>query len=56
MDTFLSPATMFDLTDSTAASVELFPEVWRAAENLTSPDILVRRDALDRLIVLDAPR
>jgi hypothetical protein len=39
-----------------SGALEFFPEVWGAAEKLNSPDVLERRDALDRLIVLDAPR
>lgn len=52
---FLQPM-LFNSMDTTTGALEFFPEVWGATEKLTSPDILERRDALDRLIVLDAPR
>jgi hypothetical protein len=47
---------LFDFSDTASGAVEFFPEVWGATELLTSPDLIERRDALDRLIVLDAPR
>ena len=56
MDTHLSQPMLFDFADTATGAVEFFPEVWSATEKLTSPDLMVRRDALDRLIVLDAPR
>lgn len=56
MDTNLSQPALFDSTDTATGALEFFPEVWTATEKLTSPDLMVRRDALDRLIVLDAPR
>jgi HEAT repeat protein len=46
---------LFDLGESTAR-IELFPAVWGAAEDLTSPDTGVRKDALRRLQELEAPR
>jgi len=56
MDTHLSQPMLFDFADTATGAIEFFPEIWNATENLTSPDLMVRRDALDRLIVLDAPR
>ena len=56
MDTHLSQPMLFDFADTATGAIEFFPEVWNATEKLTSPDLMVRRDALDRLIVLDAPR
>ena len=56
MNTDFSQLTLFDLSDAVSGAIEIFPEVWGALEKLTSPDILERRDGLDCLIVLDAPR
>jgi HEAT repeat protein len=56
MDINFSQPMLFDFAETASGSLEFFPEVWGAAEKLTSPDVLERRDALDRLIVLDAPR
>ena len=36
--------------------VELFPEVWAAAEKLISPEILLRWEGLEGLLELKAPR
>ena len=36
--------------------VELFPEVWGAAEKLISPEILLRWEGLEGLLELKAPR
>jgi hypothetical protein len=56
MDIKLSQPALFDFADSATGALELFPEVWNATEKLTSPNLLERRDALDHLIILDAPR
>ena len=56
MDVNLSQPMLFDFADTATGALEFFPEVWSAAEKLTSPELLVRRDALDRLVVLDAAR
>jgi hypothetical protein len=56
METTLSQPMLFDAADTAAGAVELFPEVWRATEGLSSPDLMVRRESLDRLIILDAAR
>ena len=46
---------LFTLAESTG-NVELFPAVWSAAEDLTTASLELRRDALDRLLQLNAPR
>ncbi len=51
-----SQPTLFDFSDSSSGVVELFPAVWGALEELTAPDVGTRREALDRLLELDAPR
>jgi len=56
MDINFSQPMLFDFTETASGALEFFPEIWGATEKLTSPDVLERRDALDRLIVLDAPR
>ena len=52
----LTQPLLFDQLDTATGTVELFPAVWRAAEELSSPDAATRHDALDRLVELDAPR
>jgi hypothetical protein len=47
---------LFELGETSTGSLELFPEVWFAAESLGSPDAQVRREGLNRLIELGAPR
>jgi HEAT repeat protein len=42
--------------DESITQVELFPAVWKAAENLTSPHQEVRREAVEQLALLNAPR
>jgi len=56
MDINFSQPMLFDFAETASGALEFFPEIWGAAEKLTSPDVIERRDALDRLIVLDAPR
>jgi hypothetical protein len=56
MNTDFPQLMLFELSDTASGALEMFPEVWGALEKLTSPDILERRDGLDCLIVLDAPR
>ena len=51
-----SPQPTLLLFDKTLESVELLPEVWSALEDFTKPDVILRANALDRLINLDAPR
>jgi hypothetical protein len=47
---------LFDFYEPSTSTLELFPMVWRAAEELTSPDVQIRLAALDSLLELDAPR
>ena len=48
---------MFIIEDDTSfSSVELFPAVWQAAENLISNNEQARHTALDGLLKLGAPR
>ena len=56
MDIDFSQPMLFDFADGATGALEFFPEIWTATEKLSSPNLLERRDALDRLIVLDAPR
>ncbi len=56
METNLAQLMLFNAADTVDGVAELFPEVWRATEGLSSPDLMVRRDSLDRLIILDAAR
>ncbi len=56
MEANLSQPTLFDAADTVTGAAELFPEVWHATEGLSSPDLMVRRESLDRLIILDAAR
>jgi hypothetical protein len=46
---------LFTLAES-KGNVELFPAVWSAAEDLTASALELRREALDRLLQLNAPR
>lgn len=56
MDANLSQLLLFDFADTATGALEFFPEVWTATQGITSPELLTRREALDRLIVLDAAR
>jgi hypothetical protein len=47
---------LFDYAEVITNAVELFPAVWSAAEDLTSPDINLRRSGLARLREVNAPR
>ena len=51
-----TPQPTLLLFDETQESVELLPEVWSALEDLTKSDVILRRNALDRLVNLGAPR
>ena len=42
--------------EETTGTLELFPSVWNAMENLTSSDADIRHLALDRLLEINAPR
>lgn len=52
----LAQPLLFDLPSDSTGTVELFPAVWSAAEELTAPEAPQRRAALDRLLGLKAPR
>ena len=56
MDRNLSQLMLFDFADTATGAVEFFPEVWNATQGIVSPDIMERREALDRLVILDAAR
>jgi HEAT repeat protein len=43
------------LIEESIGTVELFPEVWSALEDLTKPKLESRRNAIERLINLEAP-
>jgi len=51
----LQPA-LFDVSEETIGSFELFPAVWAAAEDLVSPHIENRRLALEQLETIGAAR
>jgi hypothetical protein len=50
------PQLFFVEGDTTTGSVELFPAVWNAAQNLASPTNRSRFDALDELVKMNAVR
>jgi HEAT repeat protein len=52
----LNQPTLFDFTGTSSGTVELFPTVWSAAEELTSPDVEVRQSSLERLAAIHAIR
>jgi hypothetical protein len=52
----LNQPTLFDFTGASSDTVELFPAVWSAAEELTSPNLALRQAALERLAALNAIR
>ena len=52
----LSQPTLFDFTHTTRGTVELFPEVWGAMEDLIAPKSSLRLAAIERLAHLGAPR
>jgi hypothetical protein len=51
----MQPA-LWKFTDFSTGALELFPTVWNAAEDLTSPDVKIRQSALERLLELKAHR
>lgn len=55
-ENYLQQPRLFDVSDPSPATLELFPEIWQATEALVSPQVEHRRAALDRLLELDAPR
>jgi hypothetical protein len=56
LETQTQPYLFFIEDDTSLASVELFPAVWKAAEKLTSNKEQERHTALDELLKLNAPR
>lgn len=52
----ISPQPQLFLLEESIGSIELFPAVWSALEDLTKADPEVRINALEQLIELDAPR
>jgi HEAT repeat protein len=44
------------ILEETTGTLELFPSVWNAMENLTASDAEIRHQALDKLLELNAPR
>lgn len=52
----LSQPALFDLAQTSAHALELFPAVWSAAEGLVAPESGTRHAALDCLQELDAAR
>ena len=55
---YLTPLqpSFFEVVETSAGLVELFPAVWSAAEALTSPEVRTRNAAFNRLVELGAPR
>jgi len=51
-----SQPKLFNMFDAAEGALELFPALWFAAEELTSPDPSTRQGAVDRLVDLDAPK
>jgi HEAT repeat protein len=52
----VSPQPQLFLLEESLGTIELFPSVWNALEDLTKDDLNLRRVALGELIELDAPR
>ena len=52
----VSPQPQLFLLEESSGTIELFPAVWGALEDLTKEDVNVRRSALEELIELDAAR
>jgi HEAT repeat protein len=47
---------LFNFEEGAIGTLELFPAVWGACEDLVSPETLARSRGLDRLLELGAPR
>lgn len=56
VDLELLQPKLFDFSDQTTGTVELFPAVWSAAEDLVSPDLTMRLKGFEKLLELNAPR
>ncbi len=52
----LSTQPLLFTFDESTEQLELFPFVWKLAEDLTSPDCEVRRQSVEQLSALNAPR
>jgi hypothetical protein len=52
----LSQPALFDFNEPSSGAMELFPTVWSAAEDLTSPEASTRRAGLECLVEMGAPR
>lgn len=52
----ISPQPQLFLLEESIGSIELFPAVWSALEDLTKADPVDRKNALEHLIELDAAR
>jgi hypothetical protein len=52
----ISPQPQLFLLEESLGTIELFPAVWSALEDLTKADAELRLNALEQLIELDAPR
>ena len=52
----LNQPTLFDFSEISSESLELFPAVWSALEDLAAPQTERRFAAVERLVDLDAPR
>jgi hypothetical protein len=48
--------TLFGISETSHGILELFPALWGAAEELTSPNIDIRQAALERLAAMNAHR
>lgn len=56
LTTSTQPKLLFVENQTSAAVLELFPSVWSAAENLSSPISSIRHSSLDQLLQINAPR
>jgi HEAT repeat protein len=52
----ISPQPQLFLLEESSGTIELFPAVWGALEDLTKEDVNIRKSALQELIELDAAR
>ncbi len=57
-DLILNPSqpTLFDLGESSQGMVELFPAIWQLSEAVFSPEVAVRRTAVQQIVDTDAAR
>jgi HEAT repeat protein len=51
-----SQPTLFDFGDSSQGVAELFPAVWHLCEGAISPELSIRRSAVEQIIEVDAAR